>query len=65
MPDRGRNVFQLDVEVSGDGLATGKDGNVPQHTLALIPAAGCPFVNENAAVLEGNFHALGVSDEVR
>src|ERR1039458_3563313 len=35
-------VFQLDVEACGDRLATGEEGNVLQHTLALIPEAGCP-----------------------
>src|SRR5208282_1371071 len=35
-------VFQLDVEAFGDGLAAGEEGNVLQHTLALIPEAGSP-----------------------
>jgi hypothetical protein len=111
-------IFQLDVEPFGDGLATREDGNLLQHTLALIPEARCPngrnlqrasqlvhdeisisqrlapnilcdyeqrlatlcdllkewkqvllrtdflFVNEKLDVLKGNFHALGVSDEM-
>ena len=35
-------VFQLDVGAFGDGLAPGEAGNVLQHSLTLIPEAGCP-----------------------
>src|SRR5271169_6772386 len=34
------NVFQMYVTIPGDGLATAEAGNLLQHVLELIPAAG-------------------------
>lgn len=35
-------VFQLDVEVFGDGPSTGQDGEILQHRLAAVAETGCP-----------------------
>jgi len=110
-------ILRLDLDAFGEGLATGKKGDVMQHTFALIAEAwrpnggnlqmaiqlfhnqsgkrlagdvvcdyqhrpstfcdllqqreqifsgtDCSFVDEDVDVVEDNFHAFGISNEVR